>query len=360
MSNFRRFLLVLSVLFSLLPFSDVKAQLIPDKTLGSENSVVTPMDLLNDRIDGGAARGANLFHSFQEFNVGEGRGVYFANPGLIQNILTRVTGGNISEIMGRLGVLGEANLWLINPNGIIFGLNATLDIRGSFTATTADGIQLGENGFYSATDTQGSPLLKVNPGALFSNALRNHQAKINNQGNLAVGNGQALTLFGDQVTSSGSLTAPGGIVRVLGNQVSLFGNASINVSSATGGGTVLIGGNFPGIGTIPTAKRTYIDTGVSINADALSNGNGGNVIVWADEVTGFYGNISAKGGLSLGNGGFVEVSGKEHLIFRGNVDTSAVNGLSGTLLLDPTDIIIADGTGESGNDGTNTFAGNQS
>ncbi|NES87482.1 MAG: filamentous hemagglutinin N-terminal domain-containing protein, partial [Moorea sp. SIO2B7] len=338
----------------------VLAQIVPDNTLGNESSLVTPLDLLNDRIDGGAARGANLFHSFQEFNVGEGRGVYFNNPALIENILTRVTGSNISEIMGRLGVLGEANLFLINPNGIVFGKDATLDIRGSFTATTADGIRLGEDGYFSATDTQGSQLLRVNPGALFSNALRNHQAKIGNQGNLAVGNGQVLTLFGDLVTSSGSLSAPGGAVLVLGERIGLFDNATIDVSSATGGGTVLIGGNVQGRGTIPTAKRTYIDTGVNINADALSNGNGGNVIVWADEVTGFYGNISARGGLSSGNGGFVEVSGKEHLIFRGNVDTSAVNGLTGTLLLDPKDIIIANGTRDSGTDGKNPFAGDQS
>ncbi len=71
-------------------------------------------------------RGCNLFHSFQEFNVDEGRGVYFSNPDNIVNILSRVTGDNISQILGTLGVLGNANLFLINPNGIVFGPNARL------------------------------------------------------------------------------------------------------------------------------------------------------------------------------------------------------------------------------------------
>ncbi|WP_292864063.1 filamentous hemagglutinin N-terminal domain-containing protein [Nostoc sp. LPT] len=103
----------------------VLAQIVPDNTLGAEASVVTPnvsiRGIPSDRIDGGATRGANLFHSFEKFNVGEGRGVYFANPAGIENILTRVTGNNPSNILGRLGVLGGANLFLLNPNGIVFG-----------------------------------------------------------------------------------------------------------------------------------------------------------------------------------------------------------------------------------------------
>ena len=87
------------------------AQLQPDNTLGEENSVVTPniniKGIESDRIDGGAQRGANLFHSFQEFNIQQGRGVYFSNPDGVQNILTRVTGNNGSNILGTLGVDGK-------------------------------------------------------------------------------------------------------------------------------------------------------------------------------------------------------------------------------------------------------------
>jgi large exoprotein involved in heme utilization and adhesion len=73
------------------------AQIVPDTTLGSKNSRVTPMTPRADQIDGGATRGANLFHSFREFNVGEGRSAYFSNPAGIENILTRVTGTNPSR-----------------------------------------------------------------------------------------------------------------------------------------------------------------------------------------------------------------------------------------------------------------------
>ncbi|MFY7804691.1 MAG: filamentous hemagglutinin N-terminal domain-containing protein, partial [Limnoraphis robusta] len=132
-----------TTVFSLTPLTTV-AQIVPDNSLGNENSVVTPnvniRGINSNRIDGGAVRGGNLFHSFQEFNIREGRGAYFSNPDNIINILTRVTGGNISEILGTLGVLGNANLFLINPNGIVFGPNARLDVGGSFFATTADGI----------------------------------------------------------------------------------------------------------------------------------------------------------------------------------------------------------------------------
>ncbi|MEM0980329.1 MAG: filamentous hemagglutinin N-terminal domain-containing protein, partial [Cyanobacteria bacterium P01_H01_bin.58] len=116
------------------------AQLIPDTTLGQESSIVTPeliQGLPATVVAGGAERGANLFHSFTEFNVNTGQAVYFANPAAIDNILTRITGNNISNIDGLLGVNGNANLFLLNPNGVIFGPNARLDINGSFTTSTA-------------------------------------------------------------------------------------------------------------------------------------------------------------------------------------------------------------------------------
>ncbi len=112
----------------------------PDTTLGTESSQVKPLNPQNDRIDGGAIRDINLFHSFREFNIGEAQGAYFTNPAGIDNIISRVTGKNPSQILGTLGVLGNANLFLINPNGIIFGANAKLDINSSFVASTASSI----------------------------------------------------------------------------------------------------------------------------------------------------------------------------------------------------------------------------
>jgi filamentous hemagglutinin family protein len=152
------------------------AQIVPDRTLGSENSIVKPdviKGLPSDRIEGGARRGINLFHSFREFNIDEGRGAYFTNPNGVQNILSRVTGTNPSNILGTLGVRGNANLFLINPNGIIFGQNASLDINGSFVATTANAIQFGEQGFFSASDPNSPPLLTVKPSAFLFIAVFN-------------------------------------------------------------------------------------------------------------------------------------------------------------------------------------------
>ncbi len=313
----------------------VNAQLVPDHTLGAENSKVTPQGV-RDIIEGGARRGSNLFHSFTQFNVGNTQQVYFANPAGIANILTRVTGNNVSKILGTLGVEGTANLFLINPNGIIFGPGARLDISGSFVASTADGIKWGENEQFSATQPQNSTLLSIQPGVLFSDALRQHQAEIRNQGSLSVGTGQTLTLQADSVTSTGSLNAPGGTVEVLGTRVSLLKNASLDVSAPTSGGTVVIGNG-----------QIKIGSDVRINADALNNGNGGTVSITSEGTTQFEGHISARGGENSGNGGLVEVSGG-NLQFTGAVDTSALKGTVGTLLLDPKDILIQRGGTISG------------
>jgi filamentous hemagglutinin family protein len=319
------------------------AQLIPDNTLGAENSVVAPLDGLNDTIEGGATRGMNLFHSFREFNIGEGRSVYFDNPAGVENILTRVTGDRASSIMGRLGVSGSANLFLMNPNGLIFGENASLDVRGSFIGTTADSIQLGDNAFFSARDIQGSQLLAIQPGALFSSALSQHLGDIENLATLTVGAGESLTLYGGEVTQRGTLQATGGRVEVLGDRVSLLDNATIDVSSPTGGGTILVGGDYRGGGAIPTATQVFVDRGAFLNANATIAGDGGKVVVWADNNTQFFGTIQAQGGAISGNGGFVEVSGLNTLDFRGDVTTFAPQGEMGTLLLDPTDLTVTRG-----------------
>jgi len=193
----------LSVTLSLAPIFQVNAQLIPDNTLGKENSIVTPSQLLQ-RIDGGAIRGSNLFHSFKEFNIDNGKSVYFSNPTAIQNILTRVTGKNPSQIFGKLGVLGNANLFLLNPNGIIFGENSSLDISGSFSATTSPSVLFDDGFEFSAINPNNVPLLKVNitPGLQYPSS---QQGDITNKGNLTVG--EDLNLIGKNIDLTGSLNS---------------------------------------------------------------------------------------------------------------------------------------------------------
>jgi filamentous hemagglutinin family protein len=136
------------------------AQVVPDQTLpGGERSQVS-----GDRdaqIDGGAVRGNNLFHSFQQFSIPTGGSASFNNAPDIRNIITRVTGNNISDIDGVIRANGTANLFLINPNGILFGANARLEIGGSFLASTANSLKFADGLEFSATSSQSSPLLTI-------------------------------------------------------------------------------------------------------------------------------------------------------------------------------------------------------
>lgn len=133
----------------------------------------------------------------------------------------------------------------------------------------------------------------------------------------------------------------GGKVKILGSNVSVVDQSSIDVSGDAGGGVVLIGGDYQGKNTeIRNSEHTFVGSDSNIYADALTSGNGGKVIVWADNDTSFYGNIFARGGFSGGNGGFAEVSGKESLDYNGVVNTTAPLGTIGTLLLDPKFLII--------------------
>ncbi|WP_342596687.1 CHAT domain-containing protein [Cyanobacterium aponinum UTEX 3222] len=139
---------------------------------------------------------------------------------------------------------------------------------------------------------------------------------------------------GELSTSSQDL---GGEITLLGDKVAVI-DAQISASGVNGGGEIKIGGDFQGSGTIPNASLTVINSESKIEANAFDKGDGGEVIIWSDGDTYFTGVIEAKGFL---NGGFVEVSGKENLYFDGKVDTSAVNGSLGTLLLDPENIIVS-------------------
>ena len=166
--------------------------------------------------------------------------------------------------------------------------------------------------------------------------------------------GNIILSGGDQgvVAASGTLDASGtddgqvgGTVKVLGEQVELLDGAVVDVSGDAGGGKALIGGNFQGKGPEPNAKRTYVESAVSINADALREGDGGQVIVWSDGTTSVHGILTSRGGVLSGDGGLVETSGRQSLYLTSTPDASAPNGTGGTWLIDPTEIIIVPGAG---------------
>ncbi|MEH2194957.1 MAG: filamentous hemagglutinin N-terminal domain-containing protein [Nostoc sp.] len=171
-------------------------------------------------IGGGLQRGSNLFHSFSQFNVDAGATVLFLDPG-VRNILTRVTGNAPSNILGTLGVSGgNANLFLINPNGIIFGENAKLQVGGSFVGTTANAIQFGNQGFFRASASE-VPLLTVNPSALF---YQSANGAIQNKSSVLVGkDSTGLDVYGLRVPDGRSLLLVGGEVNLNGGRLNAFG-----------------------------------------------------------------------------------------------------------------------------------------
>lgn len=283
------------------------AQISPDGTLGAESSVVTPINQLRDQIEGGAIRGGNLFHSFAEFNIGAGREVYFANPTGIENILTRVTGSTRSQILGTLGVSGNANLFLINPNGIVFGANARLDLRGSFLASTASSFKFADGTEFSAANAQAPPLLTinvpiglqfgVNPGAIATNLNLDP-----NPISLNLDPGRTLALVGGDLQLQGGsiLQAPEGRIE-LG---SVGDNSFVSFTPTPSGfvlgyegvanfrdiqllgrerpATVSTAGNSGGNIQLQSRKLT-LDGNAVIEADTQGTGAGGGVTVRATE-----------------------------------------------------------------------------
>ena len=210
--------LALIAVAAMLP-SRATAQVIPDGTLGPESSLLIDVSAVEQLIQGGALRGENLFHSFEQFSIGDGGQVTFDNPAAVQRVFSRVTGDLPSEIFGTLGSTGNSDLYFLNPNGIVFGPNARLDVGGSFAASTADAFEFAELGIYSTRNPEApSPLLTVLPTALqFGPVLPGEivaQSRANGFG-LQVPNGESLVLLGGPVTvDSGLLVALGGRVEI--------------------------------------------------------------------------------------------------------------------------------------------------
>ncbi len=359
----------------------------------------------------------NAIINWQGFSIGAGELTRFQQQSAASAVLNRVVGQDPSAILGTLSSNGR--VYLVNPNGILFGQGSRVDVAG-LVATT---LNLSNNDFLAgrlnfeagavansivnqgeivssgggrilliAPDVQNHGLISSPNGEVVLAAGKSVQLveadlpmlKVEVQaGGEALNVGQIIAEGGkigvyaglinqrgvvraDSVTQdaagrivfrssdttildAGSVTsaagARGGEIQVLGNKVGVLGDARVDASGNTGGGSVLVGGDFQGKNPeVQNAFRTYFGPEATIKADAITSGDGGKVIVWADDATRAYGTISARGGTQGGTGGFVEVSGKNWLDFQGMVDTSAPKGAAGVLLLDPSDVDIVSGS----------------
>jgi filamentous hemagglutinin family protein len=360
----------------------------------------------------------NTIINWQSFSVASDEITRFIQQSADSKVLNRITGQDPTQILGSLQSNGK--VFLINPNGVMFGAGSRVDVNGlvasSLAISNADFLA-GKNNFTDVanagkvsnagtiTTPAGGQIFLVAPAVensgiissangdvvlaaghsvqLFDSKDPNVQVVVSSPSDQAVNLGQIVAqggrvgVYGALVSQRGAINAnsavrgengrivlkssgttmveagstttavgsnlnTGGDIQLLGDKVGLTGNAVVDASGAAGGGTVLVGGDYQGKNAaVQNAQQTFVGKDAVIKADATGLGDGGKVIVWSDEATRVYGSISARGGANGGNGGFVETSG-HYLDMQGAVDTRAPHGTTGKLLLDPSDIYIAD------------------
>jgi filamentous hemagglutinin family protein len=372
----------------------VNAQITPDSTLPN-NSSVTIQDNIRT-IEGGTQAGSNLFHSFKEFSVPTGSTAFFNNAAGIQNILSRVTGGSISNIDGLIKANGTANLFLINPNGIIFGPNTRLNIGGSFIGSTANSINFADGTKFSATPSQDKPLLTItapiglglgtNPGEIQvrgpghefvydDNIIKYSDGKDpgrprpllkTNVPGLEVESGKTLALVGGKVSVEGGvLKSPAGRIEI----GSVASNGTVSLVSVPEGWKLGYEG-APSFADIQFSGKSFLDTtgvgggaiavaGKNINftsesivrGDTLGDKNGGEISIVGENIVINQSDISSNS-FSSGNTGQIKLVANNSIRLenQAGVGTRVLEaGKAGDITLQADSIFIGNYSGLSSN-----------
>src|SRR5688572_763803 len=248
------------------------------------------------RFSAGATAGA--ITNAGAIKAGPGGHVILMAPSIENSGTIEVKGGDIVLAAGRTVTIATPRL-----EGIHFEVQAPGDAAVNLGKLTADD---GAVGMFAGT--------LRHSGDIRANALARDEA-----GRVVLkAQGDAIVAGAGTISAKGKT---GGTVQVLGNRVGLFDSASVDASGENGGGTILVGGDFRGANPqIANAARTFVGPGAGLGAGWKTAGSGGTIVVWADEVTRYYGHMSARGGAQSGDGGALEVSGRQHLDFRGTVD----------------------------------------
>ncbi len=349
-------------------------QIVPDERAVERSLVSTaPGNSLFVQIDGGAVRGSNLFHQLDQFSVPTQGIAFFNNAANIRNIISRVSGNRVSTIDGEIRANGTANLFLINPNGIVLGPNASLNLGGSFVATTATTVEFGNQGSWDAS-TATVPLLTVNPSALLFNPSVPPAAVIVDRSTLRVPSGQSFALAGGPLRLTGAtILAPGGWVDLVGvgtaGRVGLTGGetlqlqmppdqpladiwldqgARVDVRAGGGGeirlvgdrvnlteGSILQAGIAAGMmgdraGDITIAARSAVNLlqGSTIANSTLGTGDSGNVTITTNAITLRDGSRVDASTQGVGNGGKVRVRAQGPIILDGANENLRSSGFS--------------------------------
>lgn len=257
---------------------------------------ISNQDFINGQ-NGGNMRFADLQNAAEILNQGfisasDGGEVVFVAPKITNEGTISVDNGSIVLAAGQSVTINS-----LNYDNIEFEVQAPDNKVVNLGDMISDG---GSIGVFAGSI--------ANKGRVSANAVT-----VDDAGNI-VFVAQADTVVQDGTVTATSITGQGGHIEITGERVGLFGETTVDASGATGGGEVLVGGDYQGKNPdIKNASATVISTDSTIKADAINNGDGGKVIVWADDVTKFHGTISATGGSESGDGGFVEKIGRAHV-----------------------------------------------